>query len=106
MRHGSVGGLVGVIAIIKVHGFCVSLKPFNNAVGVFGIIFCHPCFYAGGIKDCHIGFGRVDGLADRLGKVNEAIEDGLDIFQEILLEMGDLRGIGHFVKTAEFTEMA
>ena len=105
-RHGAVSGFIRVIAVIKMHGLCISFELFDDAVGIFGVVFCNPCLYAGGIKDSHGSHGGIDGLADWLGKINKTIENGLDVIQEVLLEARDLRGIRNFVKAAEFTEMA
>lgn len=50
---------------------------FDDAVGIFGIVFRDECLNAGRIKDGHIGFGGVDGLANRFGEINEVIKDRL-----------------------------
>ena len=104
--HGTVSGFVGVVIIIKVHGFCIGLELFDDAVGIFRIVFRNPCFYAGGIKDGHTSFGGVDGMADGFGKVNKPVEERPDITKEGLLETGDLRSIRNPAEAAEFPEMA
>ena len=104
-RHGAVSGLIRVVAVIKMHGFCVGFELFDNAVGILWIIFRNPCLYAGGIKNGHICLAGINGVTDLLGKVNQTFKDSLDIFKEVLLKPCDLRGIGNLVKAAEFTEM-
>lgn len=54
-----------------------SLQLFNNAVGILRIIFCNPCFNAGGIKDCHVGKSWIQFLAYRFGQVYKMIEHRL-----------------------------
>ena len=104
--HGSVSGLVGIIAVIKMHGFRISFELLNNAVCILGVIFRYPCFNAGGVKDRHVGFGRVNFLADWLSKINKPRKDSLDVIKEVLFETGNFRGVRNLVKAAEFAEMA
>ena len=104
-RHGAVSGFIRVVAVIKMHGFSVGFELFDNAVGILWIIFRNPCLYAGGIKNGHICLAGINGVADWPGKVNQPLKDSLDIFKEVLLKPGNLRGIGNLVKAAKFTEM-
>ena len=69
--HGSVGGFVRIIRVIKAHGFGIRFQLPDDAVSKFGVVFLEPCLNAGTIKDGHICFGRINGLADRFRKVNE-----------------------------------
>ena len=78
---------------------------FYNTVCILGVILSCPGFDAGRIKDCHVCFGRVNGLADWFGKINKPFKNGLEIFQEILFKTGGLGSIRHFFKAAEFPEM-
>lgn len=103
--HVIVGGFVRIIIIIKVHCFCVGRELFNNVVGISRVVFRNPCFYTGGIKDDHIGFSRVNGMADGFSKVNKLVEDRLDIIKEGLLEPCDLRNVRDLAEAAEFAEM-
>ena len=105
-RHGAVSGFIRVIAIIKMHGFRISFELPDDPIGVFGVVFCNPGLYAGGIKDSHGSLGGINGLADWFGKVNKAVENGSDVIQEVLLETSNFRSIGNLVKAAEFAEMA
>lgn len=93
-RHGTVGGGIRIIIFIEFHGCCKSFNLFDDLVCVFRIIFSDKSLDSGGIKDCHIGFGRVNGLADRFSKVNKAAENGLQIKKEVLFETGDFGSIG------------
>ena len=88
------------------HGFRISFELLNNAVCILGVIFCYPCFNAGGVKDCHVGFGRVNFLADWRSKINKPRKDSLDVIKEVLFETGNFRGIRNLVKAAEFAEIA
>ena len=105
-RHGSIGGFIRVVMVIKVMFFCIGFELFDDAVGVFGIILCDPGFDPGGIKNGHICFDGIDRLADWFRKVGKPVENKLDVIEEILLKAGDLGGIRDFVKTAELAEMA
>lgn len=104
-RHGAVSRLVRVIAVIKMHGFCICFELFDDTVGILGIIFCNPGFYAGGIEDGHRSADRINCLADWFSKVDQAVKKDLQVFRKILLEPGDLRSIRNLVETTEFTEM-
>lgn len=50
-RHGGIGGLIRVIGIIGPLSFYECLELSDDAVGVFGIVFGHPCLDAGGVKN-------------------------------------------------------
>lgn len=104
-RHGAISSLIRVVAVIKMHGFCVGFELFDDTVGILGVIFRNPGFYAGRIKDGHICPTGINGQADWLSKVNQTVKNGLDIFKEALLKPGDFRSIRNLVKTTEFTEM-
>ena len=104
-RHGSISSPVRVEIFVKMHGFGISLELFDNAVGILGVIFGNPCFYARGIKDGHSGLRRVDGLTDGLRKIDQPFKNGLDIFKEILLKACDLGSIWDFAKPTEFPEV-
>ena len=104
-RHGAVSGFIRVVAVIKMHGFSVGFELFDNAVGILWIIFRNPCLYAGRIKNGHISLAGINGLADWLSKVNQALKNSLNIFKEVLLKSGNFRSIRNLVKAAEFPEM-
>ena len=76
-RHGGIGGLVRVIGIIEPLSFFECLELFDDAVGVFGIVFRYPCFDAGGVKNSHGGKGGIDLLADWLRQIHKVVEHGL-----------------------------
>ena len=78
---------------------------FYDTVRVLGIIFSHPGLNAGRVKDSHVCFGTVNGLADGFRKVSRRFKNVLEIFQEILFETGDLGSVRYFFKAAEFPEM-
>lgn len=103
-RHGAIGSFVGIIRFIKPLSFCICLELPDDSVSVLWIIFRNKGFNAGGIKDGHVGFDRIDCLTDRLGDIHKVIEDGLQIFKKVLFESGDFRSIRNFDKTTEFTE--
>ena len=75
--HGTIGYFVRIIGIIKVMGFLEGFQLFDNAVCVFRIIFCNPCFNTGGIKDGHGSKCGIQFLADRFGQINEMIKHRL-----------------------------
>lgn len=58
--------------------------PIDIELLDFGIVFGNPCFYAGGVKDSHTGFGRVIRLADWFSQVNKAGENILEFKKKIL----------------------
>ena len=70
--HGTVSSFIRVIAVIKMHCFCIGFELFDDTVGIFGIIFGYPGFNTGGIEDTHICPDRVNCLTDRFCKVNKA----------------------------------
>lgn len=78
-RHGSVSGFVGIKRFIKPLGFRICLELLDDPVGVFRIIFGNEGFNAGGVKDGHIGFNRVNSLADGFCNINKVIEYELQI---------------------------
>lgn len=104
--HGGISGFIRVIIIVKVMCFCIGFELFDDAVGVFGVVFRNPGFDAGRIKNSHIGFCRINFLADGFGKVNKLIENKLDIMEETLLKASDLRSVWNFVKPAELTKVS
>ena len=55
-RHGAIGGFVRVIGVVEAICFFEGFKLLYDTVGVFGIIFCYPCFNARGVKEQHRGF--------------------------------------------------
>ncbi len=105
---GSIGGsanftILGVPVSIGADYIC--FESFDDTVGILGIIFRNPGFYAGGIEDGHRSPGRINCLADWFSKVDQAVKKDLQVFGKILLEPGDLRSIRNLVETTEFTEM-
>ena len=103
-RHGGIGGLVRVIGIIEPLSFFECLELFDDAVGVFGIVFRYPCFDAGGVKNSHGGKGGIDLLADWLRQIHKVVEHGLQIREEILLEPREPGGIRDNAETAEIPQ--
>lgn len=95
-RHGTISSFVWVVGFIKTFGFCISFKLFNNSVSVFRIIFSYKSFNTRRIENSHIGFFRVDCLADRFCTVNEVIKYNLKIFQKILFKASDFGTIRNF----------
>lgn len=73
-RHGSVGSLIRIVGFIKTLCFRICLKLPNDPIGIFRIIFSNECFDTGRIKDGHIRFCRINGLADGLCNINKLIE--------------------------------
>ena len=76
-RHRGIGCLVRIIRIIEVMSFSIGLKLFNNAVGVFGIVFSHICFNPWSIKQKHRGEITVNVLADWFCDIYEIIKNWL-----------------------------
>lgn len=105
-RHGGISSFIRVKMIIKVMSFRISFELFDDSVGVFGIIFSDPGFDTGRIKNGHICFRRIDGVADGFGKINKLIKNKLEVIKEILLKASNFRSIRNFVKTAEITKMS
>ncbi len=104
-RQGSIGGLVRVIGIIKPLCFFECLELFDDAVGVFGIIFRHPCLDAGGVKNGHGGKGGINVLADWLRQIHKIVEHGLQVREEILLEPRELGGVRDDAEAAEVPQL-
>ena len=73
-RHGAIGSLVGIIRFIKTLSFRICFKLFDDPVSILRIILGNECFNTGRIKDSHIRFCRINGLADGFGNINEVIE--------------------------------
>lgn len=48
-RHGTISSFVGIIIRIIVIGFGVSFELFDDAVGIFGVIFSGPCINTNGV---------------------------------------------------------
>ena len=103
-RHGGIGSLVRVIGIIQPLSFFESLELPDDTVSVFGIVLRHPCLYAGGVKNGHGGKGRVELLADGLRQVHKAVEHGLQVREEILLEPRELGGIRDNAESTEIPQ--
>lgn len=103
-RHGGISGFIRVIVIVKVMGFCISFELFDDAVGVFGIVFRDPSFDSGKSKNNHIRFRRIDCLADGFGKVSQLIKNKLEVIEEILFKACEFRSSRDVVKTTELTE--
>jgi hypothetical protein len=99
--HGSISGFVRIIRVIKAHGFGIRFQLSDDAVSKFGVVFLDPCLNTGRIKDGHICFGRIDGLADRFRKVNEMFKKGMKFKEEVLFKPSDLRSIGNLIKATE-----
>lgn len=104
-KHGGISGFIRVKIIVKVIGFCIRFELFDDAVGVFGIVFSDPGLDTGRIENDHICFCRIDSVTDGFGKANKLIENKGKIIEEILLEASNLRRIGDFVKTAELPKV-
>lgn len=66
--HGNIGYFIKIIILIKIICFSKSLRVFNNAVYILGIIFGNPCFDARCIKDSHGTKRKTKLLADWFGK--------------------------------------
>ena len=79
-RHGAVSRFIRIIVLVVIMGFCVSFQLFYDTVCLLGVILGHPDFNTRRIKDRHICFGRVNGLADWFGKINKLFKNGLYIF--------------------------
>lgn len=104
-RHGCIGSRIGGIGIIESLSFFKGLEMFDYAVGVFRVIFCHPCFDIGDIKNSYGGKGRVDFLADWLCQVHNVIEHGLQDREEILLEPREPGGVRDNAEAAEIPQL-
>lgn len=76
-RHGTIGGFIGIKGIIQTVSLFKGFQLFDDTVGIFGIIFSHPCLNAGGIKEQHGRFFLINPLAYRFGQVNKPVEHGL-----------------------------
>ena len=77
--HGSVGSLIRIVGFIKALSSSKRLKLLNDSISVLRIVFGDKCFNTGRIKDGHIRFCRINGLADGLCNINEIIEYELQI---------------------------
>ena len=102
--HGGISGLIRVILAVEVMVFGIGFELLDDTVGIFGIILSDPGLDSGGIKNSHVCFGGIDGLADGFGKVNETVKKVPDVLEEILLKAGDLRSVGDFIKATELAE--
>lgn len=87
--------------IIEVFGFFKSLELFDDAVGIFGIVFSNPCFNAGSIKQNQGCLFDIDALAYGFGQINESVKHSLQVWGEILLKTGKSGSIRNRRKTAE-----
>ena len=105
-KHKRISSFVRVIVPIKMHGFCISFELFDDTVGIFGIVFSNPGFYARRIKDGHSCLSRIYCLTDRFRNINETMEYELQIIQKVLFEAGDFGSIRDLGKTTEFTKMS
>ncbi len=76
-RHGAVGGFIGIKGIVQIVGFFKGFELFDNAVVIFGIVFRHLGFNAGGIEERHGCFFQINPLADRFGQINKVIKHRL-----------------------------
>lgn len=64
-------------SVIRIDSFFKRFELLDDTVGVFGIVFRHLRFSAGGIKEKHRGFFRINSLTDRLAQVNKPVKEGL-----------------------------
>src|SRR5699024_3432394 len=78
-RHGTVGGLIRVVGLIKAMCFRKGFQLTDDPIGIFGIVFGDKSFNTGRIKDGHICFCRVDCLTNRFGNVNKVIKYELQV---------------------------
>ena len=76
-RHGAVSSFIGIKRFVTPLSFRICFKLFDDAVCVLWIIFSNKCFDPRGIKDGHVSFGGVNGLADWFGNINEVVENEL-----------------------------
>ena len=77
--HGTISGFIRIIRFIKALSFRICLELLDDSVSVLWIIFGNECFNTGRIKDSHVGFRRVNRLADGFGNINKVIENELQI---------------------------
>ena len=73
-KSGDISSFIRIIRSIKCLSFRICLELPNDFVSVLLIIFSNECFNTGRIKEGHIGFCRVNSLADGLGYINKVIE--------------------------------
>lgn len=78
-RHRTVGSLIRIVGLIKARGFRIRFKLLDDSVSVLWIIFGNECFDSRRIKDGHIRFCGIDGLADGFCNINKVIEYELQI---------------------------
>ena len=76
-RHGAISSFIRVIGIIETFGLFKGFQLSYDTVGVFGIVFRHPCLNTRSVKENHGCFFLVDFLADWFGQFNKAAEHGL-----------------------------
>ncbi len=103
-RHRTISCLVRVKRIIQVMGFLKSFELPDDAVGIFGVVFFHPGFNAGGIKQDHGSFFQINLLANWFGKVYKTLKHVLQIWKEGLFKACKFRSIGNNSKAAEVPE--
>lgn len=100
-RHETVSHLVRIhIRIILIE----SLKPFDERIESFGVIFGDKEFNARGIKGKDIGEGRINELADRFCEINHLPEHKFNIRFKVLPEPCKEKGIRDFREAAEIPE--
>lgn len=76
----------------------------DDAVGILRVVFRNPGLNAGSVKQKHGRFISVNPLADWFRQVSKALEQGLQIIQEILFEPGKLRSVRDNAEAAEIAE--
>ena len=64
-------------AFVKFHGFSIDFELSDNIVCVFGIISGNECFNTRRMKDDHICFCGIHGMADRFGDIDKVIKNKL-----------------------------
>ena len=72
--HRTISCFVRIVETIKVMEFLKSFQLFDNAVGIFQVIFRNSYLNSGGIKDCHGSKSRIEFLTDWLSQINKVIE--------------------------------
>ena len=76
-RHRAVGSFIRVKRVIQSICFFEGFQLPDDTVGIFGIVFGNPGLNAGGVKEKHGSFCRINPLADRFGQVNKVIKHRL-----------------------------
>lgn len=73
-RYSAISGFIGAVRFIKTMSFSICIELLNDSVIILRIILGNESFNTGRIKDGHIRFCRVNGLANGFCNINKVVE--------------------------------